>query len=133
RVYYNLSGTSGQWIPLGDFGNSFTSNFVQAIDIPVDLYATPWTNNLLYLLFADDNSVPGSDAANAIDNFGITNVVTVLSPTITAQPQSASVSPGGSVSFDVVANGSTPLFYQWRKDSNDIPDATNHNYIISNA
>jgi hypothetical protein len=35
--------------------------------------------------------------------------------------------------FDVVATGSPPLFYQWRFQGADIPDATNSTFIISNT
>src|SRR5436190_17182153 len=32
RVYYNLTGAANNWVPLGDFGNSFTTNVAQDID-----------------------------------------------------------------------------------------------------
>jgi hypothetical protein len=134
RVYYNLTGAAGKWMPLGDFGNSFTTNVVQAIDIQLDLGATPWTNGtLMYLLFADDNSSPNNDGANAIDNFRITNVVALLAPVITSHPQSTSVAPGGSVSFSVGVLGAAPFAYQWQKNSNSVPNATNATYTIDNA
>lgn len=37
-------------------------------------------------------------------------------PTITTQPVSQSVAAGTSVTFSVVAAGTAPLYYQWKKD-----------------
>ncbi len=134
RVYYNLSGTAGQWVPLGTFGNSFTTNIVQAIDFQINLSSIPWSAGAaLYVLFADDNSNPGADAANAIDNFRVTNVVAVLAPVIATEPQSTSVAPGQPTTFSVGVQGAQPLFFQWRKNSNDLAGATNATYTIASA
>ncbi len=134
RVYYNLSGAAGQWIPLGDLGDSFTTNVVQTIDIEVAMSSNTWAGGAaMFLLFADDNSNPNSDGANAIDNFRITNVVIVSAPVIASHPQSAVVAPGQPVAFTVGVNGAPPFFYQWRKNSNDIAGATNEIYTINSA
>ena len=136
RVYYSRSGGAGSWIALGDFGNSFTTNVVQAIDILVDVSATPWNaSTALFLLFADDNSNPNNDGANAIDNFRITNVVvTPTPPAIIAQPQGATNSPGSSITLNVTASGTPPLYYLWRKNSNAIGSfTTTSSFTINNA
>jgi hypothetical protein len=134
RVYYNLSGAAGQWVSLGNYGNSFTTNLVQAIDIEISLNATPWTNSrVLYLLFADDNSNPNADGANSIDNFRATDVAAILAPVITSHPQSTSVAPNGSVTFAVGASGANPLSYFWRKNGAFISNATNRTHTINNA
>jgi hypothetical protein len=52
-------------------------------------------------------------------------------PSITQQPQSQSVVPGGSVSFTVTASGSPPLDYQWQKDDADISGAISSSYTIN--
>lgn len=39
-----------------------------------------------------------------------------VAPTITNQPQSATVTVGQTVTFAVTATGTTPLSYQWRRD-----------------
>jgi hypothetical protein len=44
---------------------------------------------------------------------------------IVQQPTNTTVVEGGTAVFTVTAGGSTPYFYQWRKNSTDIPDATN--------
>ncbi len=51
-------------------------------------------------------------------------------PTIIEPPQSQTVYEGDPVTFVVVAAGTPPLEYQWRKDGVDIPDATNDSYTI---
>ncbi len=134
RVYYNLNGATNQWVPLGDYGNSFSTNVVQAISIALDLSATPWASStVMYLLFADDNSNANSDGANAIDNFRVTNVVAVLTPVITVQPQNTSVAPGGNASFTVGANGGPPFTYYWRKDGSVVSVTASSSYSINNA
>jgi hypothetical protein len=129
RVYYSRTGAGGSWVPIGDFGNSFTTNILQNIVIGVDLGGTPWAaNSAMYLLFADDNSNLNNDGANAIDNFSIS-----LLPIITNQPQSVAASPGSTVNFTVGASGGKPLFYQWLKNSNNIPNATNTTLTLNNV
>lgn len=46
-------------------------------------------------------------------------------PTLTLQPVSQSVCEGTAVAMSVSATGQAPITYQWRKDSIDIPGATN--------
>ncbi|GII81262.1 hypothetical protein Sru01_62440 [Sphaerisporangium rufum] len=54
-------------------------------------------------------------------------------PAITGQPQGATVTVGGSVTFSVTATGAAPLSYQWRKDGGAIAGATGSSYTIGNA
>jgi len=53
-------------------------------------------------------------------------------PTITLHPMTQLVSPGTSVSFNVGASGSEPLYYQWRFNGIDIPGATATSYTNAN-
>jgi hypothetical protein len=46
-----------------------------------------------------------------------------VAPTIVTQPTSRTVSSGTTVSFSVVASGSDPKFYQWKKDGVNISGA----------
>ena len=51
--------------------------------------------------------------------------------TITTPPQSQTVTEGGPVTFSVVADGTPPYTYQWRRGGSPIADATNSTYTIS--
>jgi alpha-tubulin suppressor-like RCC1 family protein len=57
----------------------------------------------------------------------------LVAPTITTQPASQTVNLGANVTFSVVASGSTPFAYQWRKGSSPIGSATGSSYTINNA
>ena len=55
-------------------------------------------------------------------------------PSIIQQPVAlTNVAPGTNLSFIVIADGSPPLRYQWRRNGVNIPDATNDTYFIPNA
>jgi Immunoglobulin domain len=53
---------------------------------------------------------------------------TGTAPSITAQPQSASVSAGQTATFSVTASGTAPLSYQWNKNGSTISGATSESY-----
>jgi len=55
------------------------------------------------------------------------------SPFITNQPADLTVGEGQAAVLSVNALGSTPLSYQWRKNGNDIPGATNSTIAFSPA
>ncbi|HEY1491646.1 MAG TPA: immunoglobulin domain-containing protein, partial [Steroidobacteraceae bacterium] len=59
-------------------------------------------------------TVPGADPA--------------IAPTITSQPASQVVSSGQQASFSVVAAGSDPLAYQWRRNGTEIGGAASPTY-----
>ena len=67
----------------------------------------------------------GSTTSNAA-------VLTVnTAPSITQHPAGQDVCDGGSAAFTVVATGTAPLSYQWRKDGFNIPGATSAGYTIN--
>ena len=59
--------------------------------------------------------------------------VAQVPPTIAAGPTNQVVAVGGTVTLSVSANGSTPLFYQWLKDSRLMVGATNSTLTVVNA
>jgi hypothetical protein len=97
------------------------------------------------------------DATNATVNLGLANVGTtanysasvwngagftvsrsarvlvVIPPRITLQPASIAVSPGSNVTFTAAATGTGLVRYQWRRDGQEIPDATSPTLSIPNA
>jgi len=52
-------------------------------------------------------------------------------PTILSHPRSQRIVVGQSVTFSVVATNEGRLYYQWQRDENDIPPATNATFIIT--
>ena len=86
RLYYNVSGAAGSWVPVGNYG------VVGPQIIPVDLSATPWpAATQMYLLFVDDNASTNVDGAYQIDNFQVTaGGVVALSAFLSAPANGAS-------------------------------------------
>ena len=58
---------------------------------------------------------------------------TNVPPSILSQPQSQTVSAGGTVEFSVVAEGDAPLAYQWRHDGTDVSSATSATLTLQNV
>jgi len=52
---------------------------------------------------------------------------------VLTQPQSQTVTPGATVTFSVVAEGTGVLRYRWQFNGNDIPNATNASLVVANA
>lgn len=79
------------------------------------------------------NSTNGSSFT--MDNFVVTHTAApaAVAPTILAQPQSASVNPGESVTFSVDATGTPVPSFQWRKGGVAIDGATGASYTIASA
>jgi glucose/arabinose dehydrogenase len=110
----------GNWIDMLSLSGPSTaidSNFASSIaGFPVCMATGPDGN--LYFLSRTNSAVykitfTGSSA-----------------PVITNQPQSISVPQGNQASFSVTATGTPPLSYQWRKNTVNIPGATNATYTI---
>ena len=59
-----------------------------------------------------------------IDDVGLYQIVVVTPPSITAQPQSITVTEGLNATFRVTAAGTPPLAYQWKKNGADVTGAT---------
>jgi pectate lyase len=58
-------------------------------------------------------------------------VNTPVSPTITGDPQSKTITAGQSATFTVAASGSAPLVFQWFKGALPIAQATNASFTLS--
>ncbi|MBU1086084.1 MAG: immunoglobulin domain-containing protein [Candidatus Omnitrophica bacterium] len=56
-----------------------------------------------------------------------------IAPSITAQPEAVTVTEGQSAIFNVTANGTDPMTYQWYKDDVIIDGAIADSYTISSA
>ena len=86
-------------------------------------------------VLADTGSIFTCTATNATGSV-TTNAVTLtvtanlVAPSIATQPASQAVTEGQSVTFNVVAAGSTPLTYQWRRNGVSIVGATSSSYTL---
>ena len=84
--------------------------------------------NLSAVAMADAGTytVGVSNSAGSVTSAAAVLTVTpaVISPAISAQPQSLAVNRGQSAEFSVTATGSSPMDYQWSKDGRNITGAT---------
>lgn len=76
--------------------------------------------------------------ARATDELGVVSVsepVTVLvhdPPRVLSPPENQIAVPGGEVMFGVIADGSSPLSYQWRLNGNELPGQTLPELVLTN-
>ena len=99
----------------------------------VTLTAVPATG-WLFTGWSGDLSGSTNPATITLDrNKAITATFVQVPPSITTQPVSQSVTVGSNVTFTVVATGTPPLSYQWKKNGVDIAGATAAALSLSNA
>jgi len=74
----------------------------------------------------------GENAEMDIDDLSINTTVqgTPVAPTITANPQSATIAEGNPVTFTASVDGSAEFTFQWQRGGVDIQDATDRSYTI---
>jgi hypothetical protein len=113
------------------------------------------TPPLSYQWWRNGNPIPGATAASLLlgnvnlsdsgnylavvsNAFGVAisaeAMLTVLVPAgIVAHPAGTNVAPGGEAIFCVMAEGTEPVRFQWRKNGVRIPGATNACFTITNV
>ena len=110
--YFFADFCSG-WIRLLDPSNNTATDFATGVANPVDLQVG--SDGSLYYL------ARGSAAVFRIQ-------YTAVAPTIATHPSDRTVAQGETANFQVVANGSTPLSYQWQRNMIDIAGANSASY-----
>ncbi|MGC4072552.1 MAG: pectinesterase family protein [Nibricoccus sp.] len=75
------------------------------------------------------NSVSSVTSSAAV----LTVNAAAVAPSITTQPANQTVTAGASASFSVVASGTAPITYQWKKGGVDIGGATSSTYTIAST
>ena len=73
-----------------------------------------------------------SNVAGTVPSAAATLTVNVP-PTITTQPANQTVNEGSNVTFSVVASGTAPLSYQWKKDNVAIVGATSATLTLNSV
>ena len=63
-----------------------------------------------------------SNTAGSTNSINVALTVATVPPSIVTQPISQNVGAGSTVVFGVIANGTQPLVYQWRKGANPLVD-----------
>jgi len=83
------------------------------------------------------NATVGYDLCTGIGSPNMSNLTLALggivAPTITAQPQSAGTTVGGTFSFSVTASGGGTLVYQWFFNGSALSGQTSSTYLNGNA
>jgi hypothetical protein len=76
-----------------------------------------------------------SNSAGTVTSIAATLTVNAapVAPTITTQPASQTVTAGQTATFTVVAGGTAPLSYQWKKNGANIGGATSASYTTSST
>jgi len=77
----------------------------------------------ILIVTAKDKSSNGNRSTQTI-------ILYITAPSITVQPSSQSILSGSPAVFSVVATGTGPLAYQWKKNAVEIPDAIKSSYTI---
>ena len=73
-----------------------------------------------------------SYAGSATSNAAVLTV-SAVGPTITTQPQGATLAVGGGTTLSVAAVGALPMTFQWRRNGLDLAGATGSALLLSNA
>jgi hypothetical protein len=106
--------------------------------------AVSWVNNTADTLF--DVEIPTSDLdtygpgqwkVDFVNNSGLSSggfpftVVDAVTPTISQQPQSRTVTVGSSVTFSVSASSNVPLSYQWQFNGTTLANETDSTLTLN--
>jgi glucose/arabinose dehydrogenase len=109
------------WIRRLDPATLTVTGFAIGLSSPVDLLVSP--DGSLYYLVRGAGSNTGA----------LFQVRFTQAPTISAHPQSQTVSAGQQAPFSVTAGGTAPLRYQWQRNDTNISGATAPSHTFTAA
>lgn len=103
-----------------------------------DGVAIPGATNATYTVASVSANDAGSYTVSVTNAAGgatsdPATLTVITTPSIVTPPASQTVNAGGTATFSVVASGTPPLTYQWRKNGADIPSATTDTLTINNV
>jgi hypothetical protein len=78
-------------------------------------------------------TVTDTNGGAVVRSFQVTVRQVTQPPVITGQPQSQTVTNGGSAAFSVSVGGTLPIFFQWRRNGADLPGRTNSTLSLTNV
>jgi len=121
-VVIKKTGSMVEWfidgVPLATIaGASFTGN---------NIFVGYWDS---YASVSDNSAL----SFGLADNIRVLNFVTNIPPYLTQQPQSAAVTAGSDVQFNVAAGGSATLQFQWRWNGTNLPGANSSSLMRNNV
>lgn len=141
NIFYTVNGTqtppqswsvSGSFPPGLNFSGLTSGGFVNAGNLI--LSGTPTTAGSYSLNIQAFESIEGGGIGSPLYHYTVTVTGSVnTAPSITSQPQSQTVSEGGSVTFSAAASGSPTPTFQWKKNGADIGGATGSSYTIAST
>ncbi len=114
---YFFADLCSGWIRLMNPANNTVEGFATGISQPVDLKVS--SDGSLYYIARGASSV-----------FRVQFQNTGTAPGITSHPLNQNVEEGQPATFSVNVTGSTPLSYQWQRNSVDISGANGSSYTI---
>src|SRR6266545_3700007 len=116
------------------YGQNFTPGTQTVVRVRFLIGQTPGNSPLT---FADSpvlrELVDGTATALPTEYTAGAVLAQAVPPVITQQPASQNVLQGTSASFNVVAQGSLPLSYQWQRNTVDLPGATSATLTLNNV
>lgn len=96
-----------------------------------DGYITPARR--VFMFFEDTSWLVANADARTLLERAVCWAMNTQAPAIATSPQDASICENEPASFMVTANGSSPLSYQWRRNSVPIPGATARTLFLAEA
>jgi len=115
---YFFADLCNGWVRLFDPSNNTATDFASGLSSPVDLKVAK-DGSLYYLAI-------GSAALFRVQFAG-------TAPGIITQPANQTVTGGQPATFNVSANGSAPLSFQWQRNQSNISGATLTSYTIAST